>query len=710
MKSLIIVESFTKTKTIKKYLGDMDVAVAFSGGHIYNLPKDTLGFDTDTWEVEYVPTNPSIIKNIKELAIKADVIYLAADPDLEGEAIANSLKKCLGNIIKDKVCHRITFNEITKNAVINAIENPRTIDMDKVNAQETRRIVDRLIGYKVSPLLWNKFNKNYLSAGRVQIAGLIICITQRNRIINKEIIPYWTIEGKFNITKDLIISATLNVYADDKDIKDIKDIKDDTSKLIEYKIRDVGIVKDILNKLSINTKYKISYETKLRNVSPSPPYTTTTLQQDAYNKCRFNSKTTMKLAQDLYERGFITYMRTDSTSIAEDAKKMILAYIKETYDPTFAKYRTYKTKIANAQEAHEAVRITNPQYKTISFEGATKNHEKLYELIWNRTLASLMSDAVYVDIYIKFKSDVKPEYIFCATKSFLKELGFHILYNAKLESTDDFLNIIKDAKLSATSKEYSSQGTIDNIPSLYNEVQLIKELEKEGIGRPSTYSSIIDKLLEKKYVEIGTNPQQEYEIECFKKKKDIVISTKKINLGGTQKDLLVPTELGIDVIKYIYEMCPYLCDLKFTSKMEDELDKIINATITKDVILNELYTKIKHSIDAANVSTNSSNGCNNNNNNNSKEKKTGVLTTRYGVCYYNKDLDKYTNIEHYLKWKKITKEGLTAKDIDFISSLPKPIEHQGKKYNLLLGKFGIYLKDNKNNNHKLDKKLWSMYC
>ena len=705
MKSLIIVESFTKTKTIKKYLGDMDVAVAFSGGHIYNLPKDTLGFDTDTWEVEYVPTNPSIIKNIKELAIKADVIYLAADPDLEGEAIANSLKKCLGNIIKDKVCHRITFNEITKNAVINAIENPRTIDMDKVNAQETRRIVDRLIGYKVSPLLWNKFNKNYLSAGRVQIAGLIICITQRNRIINKEIIPYWTIEGKFNITKDLIISAALNVYAD------IKDIKDDTSKLIEYKIRDVGIVKDILNKLSINTKYKISYETKLRNVSPSPPYTTTTLQQDAYNKCRFNSKTTMKLAQDLYERGFITYMRTDSTSIAEDAKKMILAYIKETYDPTFAKYRTYKTKIANAQEAHEAVRITNPQYKTISFEGATKNHEKLYELIWNRTLASLMSDAVYVDIYIKFKSppDIS-EYIFCTTKSFLKELGFHILYNAKLESTDDFLNIIKDAKLSAISKEYSSQGTIDNIPSLYNEVQLIKELEKEGIGRPSTYSSIIDKLLEKKYVEIGTNPQQEYEIECFKKKKDIVISTKKINLGGTQKDLLVPTELGIDVIKYIYEMCPYLCDLKFTSKMEDELDKIINATITKDVILNELYKKIKLSIDAANVSTNSSNGCNNNNNNNSKEKKTGVLTTRYGVCYYNKDLDKYTNIEPYLKWKKITKEGLTTKDIDFISSLPKPIEHQGKKYNLLLGKFGIYLKDNKNNNHKLDKKLWSMYC
>ena len=700
MKSLIIVESFTKTKTIKKYLGDPDVVVTFSGGHIYNLPKDSLGFDTDTWDINYVPTNPNIIKNIKELARNADIIYLAADPDLEGEAIANSLKMCLSNIIKDKICHRITFNEITKNAVINAIENPRTIDIDKVNAQETRRIVDRLIGYKVSPVLWSKFNKNYLSAGRVQIAGLIICINQRNRIINKEILPYWTIECKFGIEKDLLITGTLNIYAEDKD---------KSKKLIEYKIRDVNNVKDILNNLVINTKYKISYEEKIRNVSPPPPYTTTTLQQDAYNKCHFNSKTTMKLAQDLYENGHITYMRTDSTSIAEDAKKIILSFIKETYDTpslTFAKYRTYKTKVANAQEAHEAVRITNPRNKSISFEGSTKSHEKLYELIWNRTVASLMADAIYVDIHIIFNSS-KNEHIFCSTKSFLKELGFNILYNAKIENYEEFLNIIKNNNFISISKEYSSQGTIDNIPSLYNEVQLIKELEKEGIGRPSTYSSIIDKLLEKKYVEIGTNPQQEYEIECFKKKKELVISTKKINLGGKQKDLLVPTELGIEVIKYIYEIFPYLCDLKFTSKMEDELDKIINACMTKNILLDELYSKIKNSIDATNVSGVTQATFNNSSN---KEKKSGVLTTRYGICYYNKETDKYTNIEPYLKWKQLKMEDLTDKDIKFISSLPKPIEHLGKKYNLHLGKYGIYLKDKKNNNHKLDKKLWDTYC
>jgi DNA topoisomerase-1 len=697
MKSLIIVESFTKTKTIKKYLGDREVSVAFSGGHIYNLPKDTLGFDTDTWDIQYVPTNPNIIKNIKELAKNADIIYLAADPDLEGEAIAHSLYKCLQSIIKsgDKVCHRITFNEITKNAVINAIDNPRTIDMNKVNAQETRRIVDRLIGYKVSPVLWSKFNKNYLSAGRVQIAGLILCINQRNRIINKEIIPYWTIDCLFSIGGDLAITGSL-----------------------QHKIRDLNTVKEILNNATIPTKYEITFELRTRNVSPSPPYTTTTLQQDAYNKCRFNPKTTMKLAQDLYEHGHITYMRTDSTSIAEDAKKMILSYIKETFDTpttTYAKYRTYKTKIANAQEAHEAVRITNPKHMGISFEGATKNHEKLYELIWKRTLASLMTDAIYTDVCLKFTSkNVCDTDLYYATKPFLKELGFQIVYKENetvdnLDNVDDFLSILKKNMMTAISKEYSSQGTIEDIPSLYNEVQLIKELEKEGIGRPSTYASIIDKLLEKKYAEIGTNPQQEYEIVCFKKKKSgLVMTTKKINLGGKQKDLLVPTELGLDVIKYIFELFPYLCDLKFTSKMEDELDKIINASITKEDILNDLFAKIKSSIREADVDV-SAGGNGTNVTKTSHEKKTGILTTRYGVCYYNKDTDKYTNIEPYIKWKQITKEQLTERDITFISSLPKPVEYLGKKYNLHLGKYGIYLKDNKNNNHKLDKKLWNDY-
>jgi DNA topoisomerase-1 len=351
-----------------------------------------------------------------------------------------------------------------------------------------------------------------------------------------------------------------------------------------------------------------------------------------------------------------------------------------------------------------------------------------------------MADAVYTDLHIKLSLD----HIFCSTKPFLKELGFRILdtdtdtdkekdndTSSDSQGTlDDFINTMKENNLIAIAKEYSSQGTITDIPSLYNEVQLIKELEKEGIGRPSTYSSIIDKLLDKKYVDIGTNPSQEYEVECFKKVKakaakaakakpnatntanaEIIISHKKINLGGKQKDLLVPTDLGIEIIKYIYEVFPYLCDLKFTSKMEDELDKIINASITKDAILRDLYTKIMASVVTANCGDIRGGGSSATTVSKTVgEKRSGILTTRFGVCYYNKELDKYTSIDPYLKWKKKTKEQLTEKDIAFISSLPKPIEYLGNKYHLHLGKYGIYLKDNKNNNHKLDKTLWSKYC
>ena len=244
MKSLIIVESFTKTKTIKKYLNYDSFTVTFTGGHIYNLPKENLGFDTETWKIEYIKTNPKIISNIRELVRKADIIYLAADPDMEGEAIANNVKHSIKDIIKDKKCHRITFNEITPSAIKNAIDNPRNIDMDTVNAQETRRIVDRLIGYKVSPVLWSKFNKNYLSAGRVQIAGLIICINQRNLINSKEIKKYWKIEAKFIFDKKSKKSNITGTLQDDDN---------------DYKSYDIDSVKRIMNSLEIMSTWKTSF-------------------------------------------------------------------------------------------------------------------------------------------------------------------------------------------------------------------------------------------------------------------------------------------------------------------------------------------------------------------------------------------------------------------------------------------------------------------
>jgi DNA topoisomerase-1 len=693
MKKLVIVESFTKTTTIKKYLNDKNVIVTYSSGHIYNLPKDKIGFDTNTWVLDYIKTNPKIIKTIRDFVVKTDIVYIATDPDLEGETIAYNIKHSIADLIKNKKCYRISFNEITETAVKNAINNPRDIDLNIVNAQETRRIVDRMIGYKVSPILWSKFDINYLSSGRVQNAAIIMCINQRNKILNNEIKQKWNIECKF--------------------IFDKKDKKGHIiGSLLDYvNIDNIEIVKKILGILKTNTKYSVKYELKKHSVSPQPPYTTTSLQQDCYNKYKWNAKITMKYAQDLYEQGFISYIRTDSTNISNDAKNIIINYIKNTYDNrednnSYAKYRTFKSKINNAQEAHEAIRITNPNITSCYAEGKSlsSNHNKIYEMIRNRTLASLMSDALYTDIEIKFISSLNEnkDYVFTGTKSFMIFEGFKIIYGEKIEDYENYLKILDEKP--CYSYEYKSNGSIDNIPSLYNEVQLIKQLEKEGIGRPSTYASIIDKLLEKKYVEIGKNPQQEYTVVCFLKKykdNEIIAENKKINLGGNSKDLLIPTELGINVIKYIYDVMPYLCDLKFTSKMENDLDDIINMKNNKKNILDDIYSKISKSLKDIPMTSRISKS--------KIEYKDGFITTRYGHCYYNKSSNTYTNIESYLKWKNKKFDDLNDGDLVFISSLPKAVNHLGKPFKLHIGRYGLYLKDDNNINHKLEKKLWGSF-
>jgi DNA topoisomerase-1 len=693
MKKLVIVESFTKTTTIKKYLNDKNVIVTYSSGHIYNLPKDKIGFDTNTWKLDYIKTNPKIIKTIRDFVIKTDIIYIATDPDLEGETIAYNIKHSIADLIKNKKCYRISFNEITETAVKNAINNPREIDLNIVSAQETRRIVDRMIGYKVSPILWSKFDINYLSSGRVQNAAIIMCINQRNKILNNEIKQKWNIECKFIFDKK---DKKINI----------------TGSLLDYgNIDNIEIVKKILGILKTNTKYSVKYIINKHSVSPQPPYTTTSLQQDCYNKYKWNAKITMKYAQDLYEQGFISYIRTDSTNISNDAKNIIINYIKNTYDNregnnSYSKYRTFKSKINNAQEAHEAIRITNPNI-TSCYSGdksLSSNHNKLYDMIRNRTLASLMSDALYTDIEITFISSLKEnnEYVFSATKSFMIFEGFKIIYGEKTEDYENYVKMLDDK--SCYSYEYKSNGLIDNIPSLYNEVQLIKQLEKEGIGRPSTYASIIDKLLEKKYIEIGKNPQHEYNIVCFLKKykdEEIIIENKKINLGGSSKDLLIPTELGINVIKYIYDVMPYLCDLKFTSKMENDLDDIINMKNNKKNILDDIYSKISKSLKDIQLTPCVSKS--------KIEYKDGFITTRYGHCYYNKSSNTYTNIESYLKWKNKNFDELNERDLTFISSLPKDVNHLGKPFKLHLGRYGLYLKDDNNINHKIEKKLWSSF-
>jgi DNA topoisomerase-1 len=679
MQPLIIVESYTKTKTIAKYL-DNKYTVICSLGHICDLPKTNLGIDTDTWEGTYQVTKHKIIDNIRTNVRKASAIYLASDPDTEGEAIAHHIYNSIKDILKNKPCHRIKFHEITKNAVTKAINEPREINQDMVCAQEARRFIDRLVGYKLSPLLWSKFNDNTLSVGRVQSVALMMIVNMMQSIQEFSAQSYWNIIGIYSLNKS--VRSKLEFKLCDKSEQEI------------VKIQEKNTLIEILSVLNFKDKPSITVNEKPHQESPSAPYTTTTLQQDAYTRHRFTSKKTMQLAQELYENGHITYMRTDSTNISNDFKNIIIAYVKEMYGEDSAKFRNYKNKIANAQEAHEAIRITNIRETHLS--NLSDEHNKLYKLIWKRTVASQMINAEYTNLEIILSYD-NLNYLFRYTKSFLISKGYLVVYQDNDDSIS--LNTFKESLKNEGIKclEYVGLPNIDNPPSLYNEIGVIKALEKEGIGRPSTYTSIIDKLFQKHYVTKGQNPQKEFIVHKYVKNNNANITEiqDKITVGGKSKDLLVPTTLAFDIINHLKNIVPFLLDIHFTSKMESALDDISNKIITKRLVLDEFYNNHLLPI-CITVNTNAKT---------SKDKLTGIVKTKYGYCYYNSVQKKYMNIESYLNWRGLSADKLTDQDIRFLSSLPKTLEDGTQ---LLLGQYGLYIKD-QNKNIKLEKSKWIMY-
>lgn len=671
-KNLIIVESYTKTKTISKYLNqnlDNKYIVTFSQGHFCDLPKNELGINTDTWEGNYTTTKNNISNNIKKLIKDIDNIYIASDPDIEGEAIAFHISK----LLKNKKFYRIKFNEITKNAVTEAINNPTNIDMNLVNAQETRRFLDRIVGFKLSPILWNKFHDNTLSVGRVQTVALLFCINQLNEIKNHEINKFWELNGAFKCNNNILLECQ------------------------SIKINNEEKINEILYSLSIQTnKFDIKYEINAINDYPSSPYTTTTLQQDAYNMLRFTSKKTMELAQKLYESGYITYMRTDSVNISKDFKYKLKEYIDKEYGNQYHYFRNFKNKIINAQEAHEAIRITNPSIKVLEIkDDITEYHNKLYNLIWKRTISCQMKEAVFTNIEIEISSNNKEikEFKFKTNKKFLTNIGYLILYNKEVENYEKFLEDLKKIK----PVEFSFIADINKPKTLYNEVSLIKKLEKEGIGRPSTYATIIEKLFYKKYVTKGSNPNFQINLKDYSKKinKEIITKNKILNTAGKSKDLLVPSELGINCINYLEKIIPFLLNVDFTSQMESALDKISIGDLTKKITLNEFYNKIKPIIDKYTSNTSINN------------KKDGIIKSKYGYCYYHEKDNRYLNIESYLTWKNKSANDLNDNEIKFLKSLPKKIDDT---HELHLGKYGLYLKNIINNNNiKLDKKKWDSY-
>jgi DNA topoisomerase-1 len=554
---LIIVESPAKANTIKKFLGGNTKVVA-SMGHIRDLPKSKLGVDEKTLEPQYINIRGKgdLIKTLKKDAKEAKKVYLATDPDREGEAIAWHLAYILG-INPDEVC-RVTFNEITKEAVKNAISKPRKIDMDLTDAQQARRVLDRIVGYKISPVLWKKVQKG-LSAGRVQSVAVRLIVEREEEIENFKPEEYWNIYAKLKEPKTKK-SFQAKLYGKDNKKIDI------------HTEAEVNKILEDLEKATYTVEEVKKGEKKR---TPAPPFTTSTMQQEASRKLGFAIKKTMSVAQGLYEGvkiaekgtvGLITYMRTDSTRISEEARKWAKDYIENEYGKEYYENRYYKTK-AEAQDAHEAIR---PTYIELSPEkvksSLTNDQYKLYKLIYNRFIASQMSAAIYDTVAVKILAD---NYNLRANGQTLKFKGFMTLYveTADFEEKEEFEKIPELQENQELKKEkLESKQSFTEPPPRYTEASLVKTLEEKGIGRPSTYSPTITTILARRYIE-------------------------KI-----QKQLH-PTELGKIVNKLLVENFPDVLNVKFTAEMEEEFDKIAEGKEEWKKVIQEFYGPFKTTVE-----------------------------------------------------------------------------------------------------------------
>jgi DNA topoisomerase-1 len=550
---LVIVESPGKIKKIGAILGK-DYHVAASVGHIQDLDKKGLSIDVkDNFKPTYVINSDKkkVVSNLKE-AMKGKTIYLASDEDREGEFISYSLF----SVLKPKQYHRITFNEITKTAIMNAIHKPRDIDYDLVNAQQCRRLLDRLVGYKVSPVLFNKFPGKSLAAGRVQSPIVRLIVDTEDAI-----------QRYFEDSCESHYEGVGTFLLDDKHLECVLYDEDDEKFLVDNKEDAIKLMKSLVTKTwSIGGVQK-----KDTQRHPSAPFTTSTLQQAASSKLHYNVKRTMQVAQKLYEAGHITYMRTDSVTLSEDAHKMIKDYVTEEYGKEYYKHKQYTSKAKNAQEAHEAIRPT--YIDKVSIKDMDEEHNKLYQLIWKKTVSSQMSPAKIEQTTIKIVPN-KQTYYYRGILNRLIFDGFLKVYRDVEDQDEDYSVIHFDNIKRVTVKELMMRETIQHPPTRFNEASLVKELEKIGIGRPSTYANMISKIQDHGYVEIKNTEGKEKQLyDIVYNGEKIKEKERKVSLGKENKRL-VPTELGIMVTRFLMEHFPDIMDYQFTAQLEEQLDDI----------------------------------------------------------------------------------------------------------------------------------------
>jgi DNA topoisomerase-1 len=563
-KNLVIVESPAKAKTIEKFLGK-DYQVESSFGHIADLPSKEIGVDVENGfkpKYEVSSDKKALVKKLKDLSKSAEMVWLASDEDREGEAIAWHLAEEL-KLDKNKT-KRIVFHEITKTAILKAIENPRSIDYNLVNAQQARRVLDRLVGYELSPVLWKKI-KGGLSAGRVQSVSVRLIVEKERDIQN------------FNSEASYSIAAEFTNEAG-------KAFKAKLPKNFATKAEAEKFLKD-----NIGSNYKVAdLETKPTKKSPAAPFTTSTLQQEAARKLYLPVGITMQIAQRLYEAGLITYMRTDSVNLSNDAMGAAQAEIESYYGKEYAKPRNYNTKSKGAQEAHEAIRPTDMSRHTVNID---RDQARLYDLIWKRTLASQMSDAQLERTNVKIEADNHSE-VFTSTGEVIKFEGFLKVY---LEGHDDDEEeqegMLPAMRVNEKLLNNYITGTqrFTRPPSRYTEASLVKKLEELGIGRPSTYAPTISTIINRNYVEKGTFEGQERNYNQLVFEKGKIISKDLTENTGSDKGKLVPTDIGMIVNDFLVTNFKTILDYNFTAKVEQDFDEIASGNEDWVKMMSDFY-------------------------------------------------------------------------------------------------------------------------
>ncbi len=674
--NLVIVESPAKAKTIEKFLGK-DFEVKSSYGHIRDLAKKNLSIDIERnfSPIYEIPDDKKkLVAELKKAVKTHRIIWLASDEDREGEAISWHLQETL-KLSKEQT-KRIVFHEITKNAILEAIKNPRDINLNLVKAQQARRILDRLVGYEISPILWKKILPS-LSAGRVQSVAVRFIVEREEEIKSFKPVASFKVKAEFSGSskgKDFVLSATLS-----------------------NNLPDEKTAKAFLETCKNATFFVASVEKKDAKRSPAPPFTTSTLQQEASRKLGFSVSKTMQVAQKLYESGFITYMRTDSVHLSNLAIGVAKKVITEEFGSNYSRTRQFHTKSKGAQEAHEAIRPTYLENKDIAGNATEK---RLYELIWKRTVASQMADAQFERTLIKIENKPKSDYYWTAKGEVIKFDGFLKLY---MESKDDdsedeektaiLPGIEKDSSLSA--KQISACQKFTTHPPRYTEASLVRKMEELGIGRPSTYAPTIHTIQTRKYV-VKEDRQGESRtvLQLLLKGGKIQEKNEKENYG-IEKGKLIPTDTGIVVNKFLVENFPEIVDYNFTASVEKQFDAIAEGKIEWVKMIADFYQKFHEKISFTEKNAKKESG----ERVLGKDPKTGKpISAKIGKYGPYIQLGEATD-EEKPKFVPLPKEfsvsTVTLQDVLKLFDLPRKIGNfETKEITASIGRFGPYLKHN----------------